>query len=270
MSPGRQYALRPIVEALRSAAQAGMFYLAPDGRRMEGGLSVPWPADGPSRAVKLRYILELLSRAQGPHRAYYLEEGAPRRRAHSWPWPEPDGLFDRAAGRAAASQYPHWALRGLEGEAEAEARAEPPPGPPPPPPARTREAFRCLVADVTARFVRREAERARRAAKKGAGPFQEWVEEFYSGEGESLASHLAPCVALALAQRGSEGGAEAHASSIAAEYLSRSKQELLDLKASDLAGLVDSRMKRWEATRPWEVADKIAAIGAAGGVEHEA
>ena len=96
------------------------------------------------------------------------------------------------------------------------------------------------------------------------------IREMWTRGAPLIGATAAYGLALALAQRGIEGGAEAHASSIAAEYLSRSKQELLDLKASDLAGLVDSRMKRWEATRPWEVADKIAAIGAAGGVEHEA
>ena len=111
----------------------------------------------------------------------------------------------------------------------------------------------------------READRARRAAKKGPDGFASWIETFYGAETDSLTSHLSPVVAIMTLTRGLDGpGVEAAAREIAAAHVERSREELLDLRKDDLEGQVERLTKRWEKLRALEMADKIAALAAEG------
>jgi HK97 family phage portal protein len=131
---------------------------------------------------------------------------------------------------------------------------------------KARAAFRALMVDVAERFVRREADRARRASKKGPEHFATWVDMFYNLEVDSLASHLAPVVTITTLHRGFDQprvGEEARAIAIA--HVEKSREELLDLRKDDLQSQVERLTKRWEKDRPTEMADRIAALDAAQG-----
>jgi hypothetical protein len=120
-----------------------------------------------------------------------------------------------------------------------------------------------LLRDTVLRFVRREAERAKRAAKKGPGAFQEWAEEFYGqfGEARGLRAHLAPGIDVELARNGRTDDAWAIADEIVAEYIEESRGKLLGLKTADLSAQVEKLMEEWERVRPDQVAEKITALG---------
>lgn len=155
-------------------------------------------------------------------------------------------------------------------------KPEPKPEPvaPPPPPAgegdpednpeedgdAVAEAERALVVGVVARFGRREAEKARRASKRGAEAFGQWVEEFYAHEADVLAEMLQPVVAMRNAVRRVRLDAQPAARRLAEDYVVRSKRELLDLRAQDLEAQTDLLLKRWELLRPVEMADAVAAL----------
>jgi HK97 family phage portal protein len=138
------------------------------------------------------------------------------------------------------------------------------PAPPEPEPeadqARMASAQRALVVEIVGRFVRREAEQARRASRKGAQPFAAWVAEFYEREGDLLRAYLTPGVELELARRGLAGDAGTLARGLAVAYTERSRGELLDLRHGNLEEGVDRLMSRWEVNRPVEAADAIAAL----------
>jgi hypothetical protein len=142
----------------------------------------------------------------------------------------------------------------------------PPPATPPAPGAPWRSAFRALIVDVADRFVRREADRARRASKKGPEEFAAWAESFYAAEAGSLAERLTPVVGIVTLRAGlSAASIEDAARAIASEHVERSREELLDLRKDDLEGQVERLTKRWEKHRPAEMADRIAALDAAEG-----
>lgn len=148
----------------------------------------------------------------------------------------------------------------------------PPPAPPPPPepdaeddppaPEPAAQAERALVIDISARFARREAEKARRASRRGPAEFQQWAEEFYAREGDVLAEMLQPAVALRLALAGAGPGARAKdlSAELAAAYVARSKAELLALRAHELEAQTELLLQRWALHRPVEMADAVAAL----------
>jgi HK97 family phage portal protein len=144
----------------------------------------------------------------------------------------------------------------------------PPPADPPPPPAADQDRMasvqRALVLEAVGRFVRREAEKARQACKRGAADFAAWVERFYEREEALLREYLAPRVELELARRGLHGDSLGIARGLAGRYVARSREELLDLKSSGLEDQVDRLMQRWESSRPMEMADQIAALKGEG------
>jgi HK97 family phage portal protein len=145
------------------------------------------------------------------------------------------------------------------------------PAPPPVPaeasPRSTRVATaeRALLAAIVLRYVRREAENAKRAAKKGMPAFGDWVETFYSeGEGAVLRESLEPAVALCMATAESAGDPGAVAQGFASRHLARSKTELLSVKTKDVEANVSALLKRWETSRTVEgVEELMAALGAA-------
>jgi len=139
-----------------------------------------------------------------------------------------------------------------------------PPAPPftpaNPDPAAAARGLRPVVVSLAARFGRREAEKARRAAKRGAEAFEQWVGEFYGREADVLAELLQPVVALRYFMAGSTNdGAEA-SKELARAYVERSRRELLDLRAQDLEAQTELLLQRWELLRPVEMADAVAAL----------
>src|SRR5262245_60000685 len=139
---------------------------------------------------------------------------------------------------------------------------------PPPPPAEDQErvvsAQRSLVIGLVSRFVRREAAKGRRAAKHGPQGLARWVGEFYESEGEMFGQDLLPVVEFHMARTGAPGDARELSRKIAADYVERSKEELLDLRSAQLEDQVVKLTERWETKRPLEVAETIAAIGREG------
>jgi hypothetical protein len=140
---------------------------------------------------------------------------------------------------------------------------EPPATPPPPmdQPARMLTALRALVVEAVSRYLKRESNAAQRAAKKGPESFGAWVREFYGGEVDVLRGYLVPAVGMHLAQRGLEEDATRVARDLAAEYVERSREDLLELRAGDLPEQVERLTELWEMRRPVEMADRVAAYG---------
>lgn len=130
-------------------------------------------------------------------------------------------------------------------------------------PGRVAAAQRALLLDVASRYLARESRAAVRASKKGAAGFQAWADEWYAGEVDVLREFLEPAVGFVLASSGSSGDARAVAQGLAEVHAVRSKADLLDLPARDLAASVARTVHKWETARAVELADKIAALGAA-------
>ena len=138
----------------------------------------------------------------------------------------------------------------------------PAPAPAPPPPALVDAArgLRPVVVGLTARFGRREAEKARRAAKRGAKAFEQWVAEFYGREADVLAELLQPVVALRYFMAGSTNDGAKTSKELARAYVERSRHELLELRAQDLEAQTELLLQRWDHLRPVEMADAVAAL----------
>lgn len=146
-------------------------------------------------------------------------------------------------------------------------QGEPQSDPAPAPPARqaparggdVRAAQQALLLAELGRFMRREAENVRRAARK-ADPtaFGEWLEEFY-GQGEEavLRDSLIPAVRLCMVAEGCDGDAGGVAAAFAQAYLANSKAALLDVRARDLEKAVGGLLKRWETTRAAEALSEL-------------
>jgi hypothetical protein len=130
-----------------------------------------------------------------------------------------------------------------------------------PDPERVARAARALCVDLVARFTRHEAERARRAARRGAKDFCAWLDEFYSIEkSDSLARQLAHGIELQLACAGLDGDSEEMARDLALVYVARSKSELQELPRTGLEEHVVKLVDTWVEVRPQELADRITAI----------
>jgi HK97 family phage portal protein len=125
---------------------------------------------------------------------------------------------------------------------------------------KTFAADRANLVDAASRFVRREAAAARRAAKKGSAAFTTWSEEFYRDEVGVLRGFLMPAVRLSLACRGLDADVAEVCNRLAVAYVTRSKEELLDLPMKDLDAKADSLTARWEMSRAAELAEEILAL----------
>ena len=125
-------------------------------------------------------------------------------------------------------------------------------------------SFRAMLLDVVGRLARREAEKARAAAKKGQAAFGSWVEAFYTGDEEGVYRDcLAPALAFGMAALGSEGDAREVAGGFARAYMERSKTDLQELPAREVGQAVPRLLKRWETARTAEVVGEIIAAVAA-------
>jgi len=148
------------------------------------------------------------------------------------------------------------------------AAAPPADAPPPQDDERMRAALRALVADAAARFCRREAERVRRAAKKGASGLGD--EALYADEAMVLRGYLAPAVRLVLAHAAVNEAAEAVAARLADAYVTRSKEELQALPARNVEDAAGLLVARWETGRPLELAESLLAAYRSGAAPQRA
>jgi HK97 family phage portal protein len=138
-----------------------------------------------------------------------------------------------------------------------------PKGPPPgdgPEAQRMRAAVRAVLVDAAARFARREATQARRAAKDGPEAFGAWAERFYAREVLVLRDLIRCGVELQLAFASVRADAGGVAAALAEDYAKRSREQLLGLKASNLEREVEGVVERWLTLRPIEIADTVAAM----------
>lgn len=148
------------------------------------------------------------------------------------------------------------------------------PAPAPPPPtrdgARVAAARRALLLSVVGRYMRREAEKARRAADRGTQSFGAWASTFYEGDERSvLVESITPAVAMCIAAAGSDVDPGGVAEGFAARYMSRSREEMESMPPTGAA--VAALLKRWESSRAMEsVEELIAACEAAEEKEHVA
>jgi hypothetical protein len=175
--------------------------------------------------------------------------------------------------------------RYLEPENMHEAGEDPPPPPALPPPAppalsapspeadpapakvRMQAARRALLVDAVGRFVRRESAAAKKASKRGPQAFQASVHEFYEDAPGVLTGFLEPAVRFLWDAGGRVGDPGVLVRGLEGAFLERSRDELLELKASDLEAEVERRTARWELQRPVELAEQIAtALDGRGGV----
>lgn len=115
-------------------------------------------------------------------------------------------------------------------------------------------AERRLAIEQLARYARREAQAARKAAKKGPSHFNGWIDSFYEDELPMLRSaFLEPLLMLRLP----EGEAKALAERLSVQYVAASKDALLGLRAGKLEDDAQRLLERWELMRPVEFVDAI-------------
>lgn len=157
----------------------------------------------------------------------------------------------------------------------APAPAAPPTGPAPAQPVRStsrlESAQRALLLSVVNRFMRREAEQARRAADRGGDAFGKWLETRGPGEEAVLVESLEPAVAVCVASRGVDLEPVVVAGGFAARYLARSREEMEALPQRTVGTAIHGLLKRWESTRGLELVEElIAACQAAMEREHVA
>lgn len=161
----------------------------------------------------------------------------------------------------------------------------PPAAPPAPPPAaaepqaatplaglpagRTADALRALIHDRINWHVAREGTRARAAAAKGADGFAKWVDEFYSEDEPALAELVYPLLRLVASLTVGREAADplAIARALAAEYVERSRDELLSLRAKNLAAAVEKETRLWTKGRVDELVEAVMSCGQ--GERHE-
>lgn len=115
-------------------------------------------------------------------------------------------------------------------------------------------AERRLAVEQLARYARREAQAARRAAKRGPAHFEAWLDSFYADEVPMLRDHfIEPLLMLRL-----EGpAAKELANRMTEEYVARSREQLLGLRAGKLEEDTKRVLERWEDVRPMECVDTI-------------
>lgn len=121
-------------------------------------------------------------------------------------------------------------------------------------------SVRAVALEAMGRYVRRESARVQHAANRGAGGFGDWVDGFYRREFEVFRGFIQHSVALSLSLAGSKASLEKLTEDLAVAYIARSREELLNLPAKDLAEQAEVLLECWERTRPAELADKIAAL----------
>jgi hypothetical protein len=118
-------------------------------------------------------------------------------------------------------------------------------------------AHRAMIIEAVGRMTRREAQAARRAAKKGAVGLRKWSEEFYPKQATIMRDHLMPSVAAHLTYVAATTGAQGFTAQLVEDYVARSVAEIEALPSEEMENAVDRLVSRWEIQRPPEVADAL-------------
>jgi HK97 family phage portal protein len=118
-------------------------------------------------------------------------------------------------------------------------------------------AHRAMIIEAVGRMTRREAQAARRAAKKGAVGLRKWSEEFYPKQATIMRDHLMPSVSAHLTYVAATTGAQGFTAQLVDEYVARSVAEIEALPSEEMENAVDRLVSRWEIQRPPEVADAL-------------
>jgi uncharacterized protein YlxW (UPF0749 family) len=107
--------------------------------------------------------------------------------------------------------------------------------------------------------VRKEAQAARRAAKRGVPAFDNWSDAFYPKHERDIAQVIRAAMQAYVAQLGSGEPAETAAADLARTYVDASREELATLTAApnELENAVDLVARRWEQTRAEQLADGL-------------
>lgn len=149
--------------------------------------------------------------------------------------------------------------------AEKENLPKPQPKEPPPVPApapadeQVASAQRALLLDTVARFIRRQAEKAKRASRQGPEHLAAWLEASCEEDEPVLRSMLVPPLRLICALRAA-GDADATAGEIARTHFSQVREELLALPARGLADQVERVVTQWETIRAVELTERALAL----------
>jgi hypothetical protein len=115
--------------------------------------------------------------------------------------------------------------------------------------------MRALLVDAVARYARREAEQARRAAKRGPAAFEAWCAEL-GAEAAVLSGMLAAPLGVALRLRGVKADPGEVAGVLARSYVEQSRDELLALPAKDLELAAERTVTAWQTSRPLALAER--------------
>ena len=120
-------------------------------------------------------------------------------------------------------------------------------------------AHRAVLVDALRRMVRKEAQAARRAAKRGVPAFAGWREAFYAKHERDVAQAVRAAVQAHVAQLEAPESAETVSAALARRYVEGSRRELQALSAvpKELENAVDLLVRRWEASRAEQLADGL-------------
>jgi HK97 family phage portal protein len=116
------------------------------------------------------------------------------------------------------------------------------------------DAARALLVDVVSRYARREAEQARRAAKRGPEALEMWCSDLAGVEVPILVGMLGPALRVIWSGRGDVSSA---VECIAREYLLGSREALLSLPARDIEEATSRVVTGWQPSRSLAMAEKI-------------
>jgi hypothetical protein len=117
-------------------------------------------------------------------------------------------------------------------------------------------AHRAVLVEALQRLVRKEAQAARRASKRGLAKFAEWAEAFYAKHEGDIAAVMRAGLQAHLSQIGSSKPVDAAAAELARTYVAGSRAEL-PTEPNELENAVDLLARRWESTRAAQLADGL-------------
>jgi len=120
-------------------------------------------------------------------------------------------------------------------------------------------AHRAVLVDALQRMVHKEAQAARRAAKRGVLAFTAWGQAFYAKHERDVSQAVQAAVQAHVAQLEAPESAEAVSAALARAYVEGSRRELDTLPAvpKELENAVDLLARRWEASRAEQLADGL-------------
>jgi HK97 family phage portal protein len=121
-------------------------------------------------------------------------------------------------------------------------------------------ANRTAFIEQAARMVRKEAQAARRVARKGPMAMRKWIADFYPKHATVFADAIGPALRVHLAQVESDKDPMEETQALVAVYIDESRtqiERLLSTAPAELENVIDAQVSRWESERPKELADIV-------------